>query len=443
MRNYPQAQRFPAAIAVVFMLALCSWAQAPQTKSVLEMYQEIDSYVSVRTKELVAEGKRMDASRREDIAGEKKALAEKYAGIAAKMNPREKDLYFLGLMYVDADRDAEALDTMKRFLAQYPPETQGDMIQSARTYVVAFSSQRKQLPDAVNAYELWTKGSPVELNQQPAMEQLIAVGFFKDGQYDQAIRYGQSAFDHLKTLKAKTYAEKRSREQLYANLIEVLALSYRKNKNVEQALEILAEARAESFALPSANLYRKVMDFVEGGGFSEKKLMQKVESYASADPAPILGISEWLGEEPVSFDKMRGKVVLLDFWATWCIPCISTFPRLRGWYKKYAGNDFTIVGVTQYYGQQDGKKMSRLQEAEFLKEFKQKYKLPYNFAVLENPGDAPMKYGVNAYPTTILLDRNGVVRYIGIGAGAEESENLENMIEKVLKEQSRLAVKVQ
>jgi hypothetical protein len=45
-----------------------------------------------------------------------------------------------------------------------------------------------------------------------------------------------------------------------------------------------------------------------------------------------------------------------------------------------------------------------------------------------------MKYGINAYPTTVLLDRRGVVRYIGIGAGTAESENLEEMIEKVLKE---------
>jgi hypothetical protein len=49
-----------------------------------------------------------------------------------------------------------------------------------------------------------------------------------------------------------------------------------------------------------------------------------------------------------------------------------------------------------------------------------------------------MKYGIAAYPTTILLDKNGVVRYIGIGAGTEESENLEDEIKKVLKEDSRI-----
>jgi thiol-disulfide isomerase/thioredoxin len=180
------------------------------------------------------------------------------------------------------------------------------------------------------------------------------------------------------------------------------------------------------------------MDFVEGGGFSEKKLMQKVESYAKADPAPEMKMVEWLGQDATTLEQMRGKVVLLDFWATWCGPCISTFPRLRGWHKKYGGNGFMIVGVTQYYGEQGGKRMSPLQELDFLREFKEKHKLPYGFAI-SNPGEAASKYGVNALPSTVLLDRNGVVRYIGIGAGAEEVENLEDMIKKVVGEDSRLA----
>jgi thiol-disulfide isomerase/thioredoxin len=404
------------------------------------MSAEIDNYVTLRSKALAAEGKRIDSGKREELIREKRTLARKYAEEAVgRSDLKGADYYYLGLLYVAAEDNDKALDAMDRYLAQFPAESKGTMIQSARSWQVIFSARRKLFDKAEAAFRDWLAGSPLEKNNQPVLEQVIAVALFKDGQYDKAIRYAQDAFDLLKTLKASSLAEKRTREQLYENLVEVLSLSYKKNKNADQSLEILAEARAESFAIPSADLYRKVMDFVQGSGFSEKKLMQKVESYASVDPAPELNVDEWIGQEPVTFDKLRGKVVLVDFWATWCMPCISTFPRLRGWYKKYAGNDFTIVGVTQYYGQQDGKKMSKLQESDFLKEFKDKYKLPYPFAVLSSSSEAPMKYGVNAYPTTILLDRNGVVRYIGIGAGMEESENLENMIQKVLKEGSQLA----
>ena len=88
----------------------------------------------------------------------------------------------------------------------------------------------------------------------------------------------------MKTQSAKTIPEKRDREQIYMNLVEILALGYKKSKNSEMAVNVLAEARAQSFTLPSANLYRKVMNFVEGTGFSEKKLMQKVESVRDRRP---------------------------------------------------------------------------------------------------------------------------------------------------------------
>ena len=411
-----------------------------QSRSVAELSSEVDNYVSQRSKALVADGKRIDPGKREELAHEKKALAVKYADqTAARPDLNGGDLYYLGMLYAAAEEEEKALDALDRYLAQFPPDTKGSMIQSARSYIVIYSTRRKLFDKAETAYQAWLAGSPLERNNQPVLEQMLAIALFKDGQYDKAIKYAQEAFDLLKSLKATTLPEKRARERVYENLVEVLALSYKKNKNSDQALEILAEARAQSFAIPSADLYRKVMDFVQGSGFSEKKLMQKVESYASADAAPDLNIEEWIGQEPVSFEKLRGKVVLVDFWATWCMPCISTFPRLKGWYKKYGGSDFMIVGVTKYYGQQEGKKMSKLEESEFLKDFRSKYKLPYGIAVLSDNNEDSMKYGINAFPTTILLDRNGVVRYIGIGAGPEESENLENMIQKVLKEGGQLA----
>lgn len=432
--------RFSAAALTVMLLATVSLiiAQTP-SRPAEEAYREVLNHVREKSKELAAQGKRVDREKRESLAQEQKNLAKRYSSeIYARTDLKGLDVFYLGLLFNTAENDDKTLETMKRFLAQYPPDTKGDAIQSARNFVIVLSGRKKQFDEAEMVYQAFLKGEPAMENQRPTIEQSLAISYFKDGKYDEAIRKAKSAFELLKTLEAKTFQEKRAKEQSYINLVEVLALSYRKNKSSDEALNVLAEARARSFTLPSANLYRKVMDFVEGSGFSEKKLMQKVESYAGAEPAPELAIQEWLGQEPARLENFRGKIVLLDFWATWCGPCIVTFPRLRDWHKKYGDQGFMIIGITQFYGETDGKKLTPLQELDFLNEFKQKYKLPYGFAI-SKPGEAADKYGVNALPTTMLLDRNGVVRYIGIGAGAEEISNLEDMIKKLLKEDSRIA----
>ena len=430
---------FALSFVIAFAGVLLCQAQT-ENRTIAELEGEVENYITQKTRELVGQGKRVDADKREDLARERKTLASRYAAeISARSNLKETDFYYLGSLYIIAENDVKALEALKKFLAQYPNDMKGNMIQLARSSIIILSARRKQMAEAEQMHQMWLKGDPFDKNSQPMLEQALAVGFFKDGQYEQAVKYGQNAFNLLKTLEAKTFAEKRSKEQTYMNLVEVLALSYRKNGDKEAALDVLAEARARSFTLPSANLYRKVMDFVEGGGFSEKKLMQKVESFPMAEPAPELKIKEWLGQEPANLEAFRGKVVLLDFWATWCMPCIATFPRLRGWHKKYGvDGDFVIIGVTKYYGKDGNKPMTPLQELDFLGEFKQKHKLPYAVAVAE-PSEDSAKYGINAYPTTVLLDRKGIVRYIGIGAGTEESQNLEDMIKKLLKEEYRIA----
>ena len=410
-----------------------------QPKSTMALFKEARDFVNVKARAHQSAGKRLTRERMGSFQKQKKSFAKRTAKVvAARTDLTETDYYYLGRLYFIAEDHKRSTDAMKTFFGKNPDGANSEMAQSARSFAIISASRVKRSEDAEKFFMDWQSGTPIDKSQKPFLQSVLSVGLFKDKEYEKAVKHALDAFETLKTANPTNPKEIRDNEKIYMRLVEVLALGYKKTKNKDNALAVLAEARVRSFALPSAALYRKVMDFVEGSGFSEKKLMRKVESLGSGNPAPEIEFVDWLRREPANVSDYRGKIVLLDFWATWCGPCISTFPRLRKWQKKYKEKGFEIVGVAKYYGQADGKRMTPLQELDYIDRFAKKYKLNYPIAVAEG-GEDSKKYGINAYPTTLLLDRNGIVRYIGIGAGSEEIRNLEGMIKKLIKEDSLIA----
>lgn len=120
-----------------------------------------------------------------------------------------------------------------------------------------------------------------------------------------------------------------------------------------------------------------------------------------------------------SFESVRGKVVLLDFWATWCLPCKKAIPELISVYNKYKDKEFMLWGIG-------------FDRPASLKSFSKKYKIPY--PILMGTREVQYEYRVRAIPTLILIDKSGAVatRFQGYGAGLRTQ--LEKEINKLLKE---------
>lgn len=149
---------------------------------------------------------------------------------------------------------------------------------------------------------------------------------------------------------------------------------------------------------------------------------------------------EWSSDPAIrSMADLRGKVVVIDFWATWCGPCIRSFPQVRDLVKHYEGYPVTVLGVTSLQGKHypkggspidckdDGAKEHGLM-AGLMKDHEMTWPVVFTKQDVFNPD-----YGVNGIPHVAILDPNGVVRFRGMHPGSDAAEKHEK-IDGLLKE---------
>jgi len=141
-------------------------------------------------------------------------------------------------------------------------------------------------------------------------------------------------------------------------------------------------------------------------------------------PAPDLSGAR-LGEPggQVSLAALRGQVVYVDFWASWCVPCRLSMPTLDGLYREHRARGFAVVGVNKDVSTDDATR--------FLK------RVPVTFPLVQDAGDRAAKaFDVKAMPSGYLVDRRGVVRKVHRGFTPETAAELAKEIETLLKEPS-------
>lgn len=122
----------------------------------------------------------------------------------------------------------------------------------------------------------------------------------------------------------------------------------------------------------------------------------------------------------IKLSQYRGKVVYLDFWASWCEPCRKSFPVMRKLQRKYKKRGLRVITINL---DKDKKDVRR-----FLREFR------INFPVALDPrGKIATRYGVKAMPSSYLIDRKGRIRHVHLGFLQKDTKKTEKRIKKLLK----------
>ena len=249
--------------------------------------------------------------------------------------------------------------------------------------------------------------------------------FLAKAAVDERPAVAKMAAMYLKVEKVEKIAELEQADR--AALVQQLAKEIQEGELDQDELQLaelagnaLAEAKLNEEASAALNLFAK---YVEANGHPKaSKIAQGLRGTANrlglmGNPIEIAG--QTLDGKEFKIESLKGKVVLVDFWATWCGPCRAEFPNMLEQYDLYHSKGFEIVGI------------SLDEDRDALDEFMKEEKLPW-MQLHQNDGSGwgnenALRYGINGIPACFLVDQEGKV--VSLECRGDE---LPKMLEKLL-----------
>jgi len=152
------------------------------------------------------------------------------------------------------------------------------------------------------------------------------------------------------------------------------------------------------------------------GPVLEKGKQRETLDAMQGKPAPALVVKEWMNSKPLTLADLKGKIVVLDFWATWCGPCLAAIPHTNELARKYADKGVVIIGVCAMRG---AEKMAATVKSKGI---------AYPVAADET-GATVEAYKVDSFPDYHIIDRKGNLRWADMA-----NKDVEKAIELLLKE---------
>ncbi len=146
-------------------------------------------------------------------------------------------------------------------------------------------------------------------------------------------------------------------------------------------------------------------------------LAGELETYPEVGPAPPLALKD-LGGHSHTLDDYRGQVVLLNFWASWCPPCLIEMPAMARLKAAFTDTAFNILAVNVKESREKAWRFQKLLDVNFT-------------MLLDTTGHAAENWNVVVYPTSYLIDATGKIRYMAYGALDWDSTAVKQVIERL------------
>ena len=151
--------------------------------------------------------------------------------------------------------------------------------------------------------------------------------------------------------------------------------------------------------------------------------MLRLDKVGAQAPATWKGLAAVSGPLPAGLSELRGRVVIVDFWATWCMACRMSTPKLSSWQAKFGAQGLSVIGITDD---------PVAQAADGAQDFGMRYA-----AVGSDESYGTQRaFGVRALPTVFIIDKRGVIRDVSVGFDPRKEAQTEALLRRLLAEPS-------
>jgi thiol-disulfide isomerase/thioredoxin len=437
---------------------------ADNALTVKQMYEEANGYLRTKVAEFELKKVPFSESLLAKTRLEQRQLAAKYATMAgSRTGLAGDDLYYLGMLHWIAENLDATAEHLRKFIAL--ADGDAGRRQTARSVVTVVLAKQKKLDDAESLLKEYLRSEPTKQTERARMEGELAKAFQTQEDLARMAPHAREYYRAAKALLSDASSRARGLDEIRDAGMLVFE-SWRDIGDRAKADEALEDMRVTAAETGSTSFYyyavdQKVKYLVDTGrktqamefydavlanvdrdfpvkemqSDAKSRLKKKEKHYKLlGEAAPeFTAVDQWFPGQPKTFASLKGKVVLLDFWATWCGPCLEAFPSLIEWHQENARDGFEILGVTRYYGTVRGMPADKANELEFLKQYRRNEGLPYPFVVSDGQA-LQLQYAATGLPTAVLIDRKGVIRYIESGTSPSRLAELREMILKLLAE---------